>query len=193
MQSSITHQRTSSDNPIAIPVHEMKPKTISPLKHYLIGCAHLLYITYDTRNEDVEEQTVGGVRRCYALQQQIIVDLYFDGIHRSNIALSRKVYSFAAPDWSLLEPYLFPWIRLNIRSRPGCLTKLHIRHVAFRIWEYLATHDGGVINVEKDQHNIPLDKIRGWWWDIDGGLPPNYMEWDRCYNGYLPGMCIIWH
>lgn len=159
---------------------------ISLIKHYLIGCAHLLFVKFDTRTIKYGHQT-------YALRQADITALYFDNIDRTYLSPSKRKYPFIAPDWYLLQLYLFPWIRFNMTNSSVNLTEIHIRHAAFRIWEYLVIEDRVVICHANKEHDILLGKARGWWLDVDGYFPPSYEGWNCQYDGYLPGKCIIWH
>src|SRR5947207_11675129 len=110
-----------------------------------------------------------------------MVKLYFDCAHRTMVSQSKKNYVFATPDWSLLEPYLFPWIRSHTFDSVG-LARNQIKHVAFRIWEYLTTEGRIVTKYEEEQghhRNVPLGDVRAWWLQTDGKFPPNYEAWSH--------------
>jgi hypothetical protein len=174
-----------------------KSENVSQLKRYLIGCAHLIYVKADSRERDQDENIIPlgvPIKKSYApssdLPQKDMVALYFDDIDRTVVSQSKsKTHAFAAPDWSIMEPYLFVWIRAN----ESIATRSHIKHVAFRLWEGFSG-DGRVIIKYGDElgqpQNVPLGDVRGWWWDTDGPFPRNYHSWLSQYDGVLPGTVI---
>ena len=175
-----------------------KSENVSLLKRYLIGCAHLFYVKSDTRERDDNEDVIPlavPLKKSYApssdLPQKDMVALYFDDIDRTVVSQSKsKTHLFAAPNFSILNPYLFPWIRFNSLNPQITLTRLHIKHVAFRIWEYLATQERVVIKYEDvlgQPENVPLGDVRGWWWESDGEYPRGYDAWFLSNNNSLPG------
>lgn len=172
----------------------MKREKVSKLKRYLICCAHLIYVKKDPRKRDPDGNLVHVEMSeipTSELSQEDLVTLYFDGLHRSIVSQSKsKKYSFAAPDWLAMESYLFPWISLNTNNHSTTLTRKHIKHMAFRIWEYLANQDRVVIKYKDNlrSKNVPLGDVRGWWWVTDGKFPLNYRMWKSQHDGYLPGM-----
>jgi hypothetical protein len=179
-----------------------KSENVSQLKRYLIGCAHLIYVKSDNRERDDYENLIPlstPLKKAYApssdLPQKDMVALYFDDIDRTVVSQSKsKSHVFAAPDWSIMEPYLFPWIHVNSTISHFVLTRNHIKHMAFRIWEYLAIQERVDIKHDEDsgQENIPLGDIRGWWWETDGDFPRNYDAWFSDYDGHIPGTrCLI--
>lgn len=176
-----------------------KSENVSQIKRYLIGCAHLIYVKSDSRGRDDEEHLIPlstPLKKAYApssdLPQKDMVTLYFDDIDRTVVSQSKsKSHVFAAPDWSIMEPYLFPWIHVNSTISHVILTRNHIKHVAFRVWEYLAGQGRVVIKYGEGsgRENVPLGDVRGWWWETDGDLPRNYDAWFNEYDGSLPGDC----
>ena len=180
------------------PLKRSKSENVSLLKRYLIGCAHLIWVKNDPRERDSNENLIipddlpkKAPAPSSDLPQIEMVTLYFDGIDRTVVSQSKsKSHLFAPPNFTLLEPYIFPWIRIN--SDAGvCLSRGHIRHIAFRVWEYLANHGEIVLRYEIEDgqpENKPLGEIRGWWWESDGPNPRNYDAWYQQYDGNLPGM-----
>ena len=177
------------------PNKRTKSENVSLLKRYLIGCAHLLWVKSDPRDFDESENLIHPEepqRKAPApssdLPQVEMVALYFGGIDRTVVSQSKsKSHLFAPPDFSMLEPYLFPWIRVNGNN----ITRAHIKHIAFRIWEYFAAHGKVVLRYEVGRgqpENMPLGNLRGWWWESDGDVPRNYHAWYRSYDGNLPGI-----
>lgn len=188
----------------------IKSENVSLLKRYLIGCAHLIWVKSDPRERDSNETLMipaeppkKATAPTSDLPQIEMVMLYFNGIDRTVVSQSKsKSHLFAPPDFGMLEPYLFPWIRINSPQASSSsaslgfsvvLTRGHIKHVAFRIWEYMVTHGKVVVryDVGEDQpENMPLGEIRGWWWETDGDFPRNYEKWFSQYDGNLPGPCL---
>jgi len=175
-----------------------KSENVSLLKRYTIGCGHLIYVKSDTRERDENEDVIPlavPLKKSYApssdLPQKDMVALYFDDIDRTVVSQSKsKSHLFAAPDFSIMNPYLFPWIRFNSMNPQINLTRIHIKHVAFRIWEHLATQKRVVIKYEDvmgQPENVPLGDVRGWWWESDGEYPRGYDAWYATNNGSLPG------
>lgn len=176
-----------------------KSANVSELRRYLIGCAHLLYVRGDNRDRDDNDillPLLAPVKKAAApssdISQKEMVSVYFDEVDRSVVSQSKgKNHLFAAPDWSLMESYLFPWILVNNgeHDQHFRLGRLHIKHIAFRIWEYLASegrvtlkYGDGVVEPE----NVPLGDLRGWWLESDGMLPLGYSHWVQT-DGYVPG------
>lgn len=191
---------TELSTPFVIGRHlkRAKSENVSLLKRYMIGCGHLIYVKSDTRERDDNEDIIPlavPLKKSYApssdLPQKDMVALYFDDIDRTVVSQSKsKSHLFAAPDFSIMNPYLFPWIRYNSVNSQINLTRNHIKHVAFRIWEYLATQKRVPIKYEDvigQPENVPLGDVRGWWWESDGEYPRGYDAWYATNNGYLPG------
>jgi hypothetical protein len=178
-----------------------KSANVSELKRFLIGCAHLLYVRGDNRERDDNEHLLPllePVKKAAApssdISQKDMVSLYFDEVDRSVVSQSKgKNHVFAAPDWKLMEAYLFPFIRVNSENRQFKVGRLHIKHVAFRIWEHLATEGRVTLkycNDDEEPENVPLGDLRGWWLESDGFLPRGYSQWERC-NGDVPGIFLL--
>jgi len=196
-------QSTSSSSPGHVPKRS-KSENVSQLKRYLIGCAHLLYVKADSRQRDTHNRLIPVAyppKKAYApssdFPQKEMVALYFDDIDRTVVSQSKsKSHLFAAPDFSIMYPYLFPWIHFNISGITQFVpSRRHIRHMAFRIWEYLAT-DGRVMVKHEDgsgEENFPLGDVRGWWWEADGAYPIGYEAWHQTHNENteLPGTILI--
>ena len=184
------------------PQKRSKSENVTVLKRYLIGCAHLLHVKNDPRDRDLNDNLIPPEvepKKAPAptsdLAQTEMVYLYFGKIDRTVVSQSKsKAHVFAAPDFTLLEPYLFPWIRVNLANKV-LLSRRQIQHVAFRIWEYLANHSRVVVRYDphdgEHAKNVPLGDVRGWWWETDGDLPRNYHAWFREYDGNLPGACYL--
>ena len=176
------------------PSKPKRPKS-SLLQRYLIGCAHLLYVKHDSRERDNNENIIPvpvSKQAVSDLSQRNIVALYFDNMDRSMVSQCKsKSHLFAPPDWSIMEAYLFPWIRFNTTINALVkLTRLHIKHVAFRIWECLVTRGSVVLKYEEEfgqRENVPLGDVRGWWWETDGDIPRNYDAWIAQDDGSIPG------
>jgi hypothetical protein len=180
------------------PHKRSKSENVTVLKRYLIGCAHLLHVKNDPRDRDINDNLIPPEvepKKAPAptsdLAQAEMVHLYFGKIDRTVVSQSKsKAHVFAPPDFTLLEPYLFPWIRVNLANRVS-LSRRQIQHVAFRIWEYLANHGRVVVRYDPQDgghaENVPLGDVRGWWWEADGDLPRNYHAWFGQYDGNLPG------
>ena len=178
------------------PLKRSKSENVSLVKRYLIGCAHLLFVKSDARDRDRDGNLIPPavtLKKAYApssdLPQKDIVALYFDDIDRTVVSQSKsKCHTFAPPDWSLLEAYLFPWIRAN-KQNHVILTRIHVKHVAFRVWEVLAYEDRLIIkydDVVGQPDNIPLGDVRGWWWDSEGDYPRNYRDWEKQEDEHVP-------
>jgi len=195
----------NSDSPFISsrgPFKRSKSENVSLLKRYLIGCAHLIWVKHDPRERDSNENLIisgDPPKKAPApssdLAQIEMVGLYFNGIDRTVVSQSKsKSHLFAPPNFSTLEPYVFPWIRINNNAGVS-LSRGHIRHIAFRVWEYLATHGEIVLRYENEDDlpgNMPLGDIRGWWWEGDGPNPRNYDAWYQQYDGSLPGMARMY-
>jgi hypothetical protein len=171
-----------------------KSENVSIIKRFLIGCAHLIYVKADSRERDREENIIPldvPPKKAYApssdLAQKEIVQLYFNDIDRTVVSQSKsKAHVFALPDWSVMEEYLFPWICYNMDNN---LTpsRIHIKHIAFRIWEYLVQRGDTEVKSDDDEDNVPLGDVRGWWWEVDGDMPRMYEDWKANYNRSIPG------
>lgn len=179
-----------------------KSENVSLLKRYLICCAHLIYVKADTRERDENEKLIPPtvpLKKAYApssdLPQRDIVAVYFDDIDRTVVSQSKsKTHVFAPPSWTLMEAYLFPWIRYNANKPIVALNRCNIKHMAFRIWEYLASHGKTVIKYDDwatQPPNVPLGDIRGWWWESDGDKPRKYDAWLQQRDYREPGTCSI--
>jgi hypothetical protein len=161
----------------------------------------LLYVRGDNRERDGNEHLLPllePVKKAAApssdISQKDMVSLYFDEVDRSVVSQSKgKNHVFAAPDWKLMEAYLFPFIRVNSENRQFKVGRLHIKHVAFRIWEHLATEGRVTLkygNDDEEPENVPLGDLRGWWLESDGFLPRGYSQWERC-KGDVPGIFLL--
>src|SRR5271170_2093061 len=161
--STMDYDPTFRDPISGRPFKRAKSENVSQLRRYLIGCAHLLYVKNDNRDRDNNDIIIplpNPPKKAYApssdLAQKDMVSLYFDDIDRTVVSQSKsKTHQFATPDWSLMETYLFPWIRVNVGNPQLTLTRIHIKHVAFRIWEYLSNRGDVVIKYEDDVVGVP--------------------------------------
>lgn len=173
--------------------------SISQSKRYLIACAHLLFVRRDPRDTDTRgnllpsDSSKKSQRVSLDLEYKEMATLYFDNINKTIISQSKKrPHLFASPDWSLMESYLFPWIQIITSDSPVSLTRMHIKHIAFRILECLVSQDRVVVKHKMcppDFINVPLGEMRGWWLHTDGDMPPTYDRWCASQTEqHVPGM-----
>ena len=105
---------------------------------------------------------------------EVMAKLYFRR-PSPNISRSLWKYRFGYPNFELLNPYLFLFIRAN----PN-ISDYQIRHIAYRIWEYLVKADrAGPIQYPSDEANdmVLYGEIQGWWLETDGNKPRGYQAW----------------
>lgn len=179
-------------------IKQSKYTGMSQSKRYLIGCAYIIYVREDKRSRDIQGNILPSQKACRPpaseLSQKDMVELYFDNIDRSIVSQSKSKHVFAAPDWTLMHVYLFPWIHVHTTNTQFHPTRKHIKHIAFRIWEYLVS-DGRVVIKHDDRtrqsHNIPLGDVRGWWLETDGDYPRGYKQWLESYDGTVPGVLFL--
>ena len=112
-------------------------------------------------------------------------------IERSTISHSNSHYKFYPPDWSHLELYLFPWILEHDTVSSVNLSRMCIKHMAFRFWEYLTTNGKVPIKVDEKIKNVPLGGVHGWWLEDEGDRPSNYLSWRVQYNGNIPSKSYL--
>jgi len=210
LSSSRSLKRTQSvidfiDDPTylaARPFKRSKSENVSQSRRFLIGCAHLIFVKNDARerNDDGDLIPVDvPLKKAYApssdLPQKDMVAIYFDDIDRTVVSQSKsKSHLFAPPDWTRMEIYLFPWIRFNSNNPHLTLTRCHIKHVGFRIWEVLVTRNEIILKYEEvagQPLNMPLGDVRGWWWESDGEYPRGYNEWLQRRDHRVPGTCNL--
>lgn len=208
-QRPIKRRRDDDDDDLYVPISMTRPfkrsksENVTQLRRYLIGCASVIYTKNDARQRDSSGRTLSQTRassgkKGYApssdLAQSEMVEIYFDGVDRTVVSQSKgNGHEFAPPNWAPMEAYVFPWIRANRTTQGHILTRLHIKHVAFRVMEYLATK--GLVTIkyspedtERDPTcvNVAMGGVRGWWWESDGDLPQRYMPWVR-RGAKIPG------
>jgi len=177
----------------ARPLKRSKSENVTPLRRYLIGCASVIFTKNDVRARDAAGKPVStraaNGKKGYApssdLAQKEMVEIYFDNVDRTVVSQSKgNGHEFAPPSWDLMESYLFPWMKYNNPLHNMNLTRVHIKHVAFRLTEYLATK--GLIKIkytpeetESDPtlKNVAMGDVRGWWWEADGDFPPRFESW----------------
>ena len=173
--------------------------TISPETRYLIGCACLIYVKMDRRPRDRHENLLeinsfskSQLRSTSDYPRRQITNLYF-GLERINVSnATGSGHLFAAPNWDIMEAYLFPWILANMAGHEVTMTRMHIKHVAFRIWEYLVENGKVPLWYERDvgkPANVLLGRVRGWWPDTDGEFPRKFHLWYHQGSHRVPGMC----
>ena len=180
-------------------IHHSKCK-FPEIQHYLIRCAYLIFVRKDERRRDKDGRLVDlnkFGRKSHVssdISQKDLETIYFRGMERSSKSRSKSFYTFQPPDWSLWEPYLFPWIH---RCEPDLVVPLMrklIKHMAFCIWEYF-TIQGKVTIKEmgnnKDNRDVRLGNVRGWWLESDGDRPLNYLSWRVEYDGSIPSGLIL--
>jgi|SRR5579862_4974217 len=208
-------KRQRDDEPLEPPHHPFasrpykrsKSENVTQLRRYLIGCASVIFTKNDARQRDAADNLVRTARatsfgkKGYApssdLAQKEMVEIYFDNVDRTVVSQSKgNGHAFAPPNWSLMESYIFPWIRVNNPIHNGTISRVHIKHVAFRITEYLATK--GLLKIkytveemERDPtlKNVAMGEVRGWWWESDGQFPPSFEPWVR-HGAPTPGISL---
>jgi hypothetical protein len=173
--------------------------TISSETRYLIGCACLIYVKIDRRPRDRHERLLeidsfgkSQLRATSDYPRRRITDLYF-GLQRVNVSnATGSGHLFAAPNWEIMEAYLFPWILANMAGHEVTMTRMHVKHVAFRIWEFLVKNGKVPLWYERgvgQPGNVLLGRLRGWWLDTDGEFPRKFHTWYHQGSHKVPGMC----
>ena len=168
-----------------------KSENLTIETRYLICCAHLIYARADRRDRDLHDNVIRpddqvDGKKAYApssdMSQVVQSKLYFNDIDRTVCSQSKTLpHKFLPPVWNILEAYLFPWIFFN--AHVPHVGVHHIKHVAYRIWEQLTRR--GQIELFDDAdftNNVPLGRVRGWWWESDGLMPRGYQQWAQTWN-----------
>ena len=176
-----------------------KSENVSLANRYKIASGSLIFVKNDTRERDQNGKVIPPaipLKKAYApssdLAQKDLVTTYYNNIDRTVISQSKSAtHLFAVPDWTIMEAYLFPWIRANNSNPDVALTRLAIKHIAYRIWEYLINKHKVIIRHDESSRleNVPLGDVRGWWWESDGDLPKGF----DAYDGHVPGTTPFIH
>lgn len=187
---------SKSNKVLTILPYQTRKSNTPFIKRYLMWSSHLIFLRDDSRKRVAHNNFPPQSRRfLYDLTQEEIASVYFDNANRTIIARSKTdAHKFANPDWSLMEAYLLPWIHFNSLRTHVFPTRMQIKHMAFRIWEFLATQ-GRVALKHKEREGLPklnvaFGDLRGWWLETDGQLPCNYGHWiaKRSSPHQIPGM-----
>lgn len=172
-----------------------KPKSanLTLPERFLIACLSLIFLQKDKRARDFRGRVVD--KQMYSLKayapksdisQANLIDLYFRGLDRTIMSQSKgHRHAFAAPNWRLVEAYLFPWLSYNV-EQDSPPTRVQIQHLAYRILECLTMMGKVVMFHEPDSglENKNFGDLPGWWELADGeDIPPRFAEW----NGSIPG------
>jgi hypothetical protein len=189
-------RKRSFDNAPFIPGRQLKrskSENVSLPNRCTIAIGSVIFAKTDNRERDANGKLVPlsiQVKKAYApssdMAQKDLVTTYFNDIDRTVVSQSKsRTHLFAAPNWGAMEVYLFPWIRANNANPHIALTRLQIKHVAFRIYEYLIRKGRVTIRHEEGsgEENVAIGECRGWWWEADGDLPRGY----DTYDGKIPG------
>ncbi len=188
-----SHKRKRPASPDEDSNRKPKSANLTLAERFLIACLSLIYIKEDRRERDSMGQLISAQdypAKSYApksdISQSSLIDLYFRGLDRTVMSQSKgHPHAFAAPDWSVLEEYLFPWLSQHT-SHETPPTRIQIQHVAYRILECL-TMRGKVVmfhDPNSGLENKHFGDLPGWWEIVDGkDVPPRFAEWD----GSIPG------
>lgn len=183
-----------------------KSENLKPEDRYLIAAATVIFTRGDLRPRDAYGELLlpnRHGRRANAptsdMSQSDMVALYFNHIDRTVVSQSKgKGHTFAPPDWQQMESYLFPFLLANLGRHTAELDRVVIKHIAFRIHRILMLQKRVIwrysredLNSEPRKVNVEFGKLRGWWWESDGDLPPRYMDWTCRPTKTVPGNTLI--